>query len=232
MSIKYQIVKNDLKTGSDASYIPRTILTGTISGDELINALCWGSTLTPADCRAFLTNLDRVIEDQLTGGFAVDIGFLKIKPSIKGVFYEPNERFSTEKHWIHIKAQVSKKMRTKVSLRSNPIKTENRKPLPQIISFYNYSLEHTENIRTGDMVELKGRRLDFERENPELGVFLVSVDGTKVAVSEFANLSSTRLVFKVPNFPNPNEFSHFEVRRVFGKEVRTGSFNEKIQFLE
>jgi hypothetical protein len=232
MSIKYQIIQNELKSGEVIPFFPRIYLNGNISGKDLINAICWGSTLTPADCLAFLTSLERVLKEQLASGFGVDLGFLKMKPALKGSFSGLDERFSKNKHFVRVKAQISKKFMNKVAELSSPVKMENSKPVPILLSFYNFSLEQSAILREGDLVEIRGYRLQFDKENPKLGVFLVKTDGTRVPVTEYAKISATRLIFKIPSFPDSTEFFGLEMEGLFGREIRKGTFKGNLQFSE
>ena len=78
--VKYTLFKNKLSTSAIAPYLPKTLLEGTLSFEQFIKALAYGSTATAADVKAVLENIERVCIEHLSQGRSVNLGFCTIRP--------------------------------------------------------------------------------------------------------------------------------------------------------
>ena len=55
--IRYTLLKNKLTTAALAPFLPKTLLEGSITFEQFIKALAYGSTATVADVKAVLENI-------------------------------------------------------------------------------------------------------------------------------------------------------------------------------
>lgn len=231
MIIKYTIRENKLNAREDSHYIPKTLINGSLSDEKLIQNLCWGSTITPSDCKAVLENLERVIAENLSAGNSVNLGFISMKPSIRGTFAKAEEPFSKSKHRIKINFSASEKLVKKVTEAANPVRVLAPPPSPILLSFHNSSLESTREIGTSDMICIKGSNLKFDKADLNQGVFLMREDGTNIRVSEYSEISSRKILFKAPANLPIGEKIQVEVRAAFGSNLRTGKLNNSVEVI-
>lgn len=138
---------------------------------------------------------------QLCDGHSVDNGYFTLKPSIKGVFKSPDEKFNPEKHHIRLLFTESKKLRKILSdtelkilglAKSNlyitqvtDIKTRlaNQQLTPK------YSLKIT-----GNMIKIAG-------EHPDVGVYFINEDTaerTKVDTTDIVKNLRSSLFVMIP----------------------------------
>jgi hypothetical protein len=101
-------------------------------------------------------------------------------------------------------------------------KEENLKPLPNPIQFKNLSNgRETNELVPGKVAQITGHRLNFDRYDPEQGIFLLN-NGSSIRVEPDGKITNSELVFIVPTTLEPGEYK-LEVRAMFGKsDLRSG----------
>jgi hypothetical protein len=231
MLLKYKILESKLKPGDEEKYIPRTILNVSISDESLIEKISFGSTVTPSDCKAVLMNLERVVAESQATGSSVNLGFINLKPSIKGTFSTPDEPFTKGKHKIRVTAVASGSLLRRVTEKANPARISSITPSPEIFRFYNSTLERARVIRSGDLMELRGSKLKFSKEDENSGVFFLKEDGTSIRASEYSIVNSALVIFKAPEGFVLEEKWQLEVRASIGSELRTGRFKKPFEVI-
>jgi hypothetical protein len=227
-NIKYFLIQNKLNTSSGIAYLPRTVLNGSLSGKSLVETICWGSTITPSDCMAVMENLERVVAEQLSQGRSVNLGFVILKPTVKGSFQSPEETFSLDKHQIAVTVTGSMELQRKVSRTVQPIRIASSKSAPLLTSWANISDRGNSNVRIGSLIEIRGQRLNFAEKETNQGVFFTKEDGTNIRGTEYSRIANGLVGMKVPEGLNPGESYNVEVRALFGTNLRTGKLDDSI----
>ena len=105
--IKYSLVKNRLSTSASVPCVARTVQSGTVSFEQFVQELSYGSTATAADVRAVLENIVRVCSENLSQGRSVNLGFCTLKSMVKGPFASFEDGFSEERNWIKVQTICS-----------------------------------------------------------------------------------------------------------------------------
>jgi len=227
-NLKYFLVQNKLSTASGVKYIPRTLLNGSLAGKSLVEQICWGSTITPSDCLAVMENLDRVVAEQLAQGRSVNLGFVILKPTVKGGFEDPEESFSPEKHQIAVSVTGSQDLQKRVSRAVQPIRIATSKSEPSLSSWANISNRGSQTARIGSLMEVLGKRLTFSEMDPNQGIFFSQGAGNTTRVSEYSIITNRVVGFKTPEGLIPGESYNVEVRALFGTNLRIGKLDEFI----
>lgn len=225
--IKYSLVKSTLATSAETPYMARTVQSGTLSFEEFIKALSYGSTATAADVRAVLENLERVCTENLAQGRGINMGFCILKPSIKGHFSGPDDAFSEEKNWIKIRSQFSSAFQKKVTQEAKTSRIAGVKTLPIVAGLLNHTGTAENKIKAADLVTVRGENLKFDAGAAEQGIFF-SGNGTELKVTEVSQVKSKSVTFKAPAGLNSGSSYKILVRNLFGKELRTGEMDSSI----
>jgi hypothetical protein len=231
MLMRYKILENKLVQGEEENYMPRMVLNGTLSDEKLIESISFGSTVTPPDCKAVLACLERVVADSLASGLSVNLGFINLKPSIKGKFSALDEPFMKGKHKIRVTAVASGRLIRAVTEKANPSRVSSVTPGPEILRMHNSTLERPRVIRSGDLMELRGLRLKFNKEDTNVGVFFLKEDGSRIRAAEYSLINNTLVTFKAPEGLEWNQPLVLEVKSYFGSEIRTGRFKKSFEVL-
>ena len=222
------LIKNRLSTGAIAPYLPKTLLDGSLSYEQFIKALAYGSTATIADVKAVLENVERVCIDTLSQGRSVNLGFCILKPQVKGIFLHPEDNFNSERNWIEVSISPNPSFQRKVTLGVKLQKVSQLKPIPTLVSLENHSTGISELITTGNLLTLHGENLKFDKSNSQLGLFFVKED-LEISVLEYSKISGKIISFKVPNGLVSGEEYQLRLRCSFGQDTRTGELDYKVR---
>ena len=226
--VKFQVVKNKLGTEGKAPYLPRTLLEGSLDIRNVIKALAYGSTATPPDVLAVLENLERVCIENLSQGRSVNLGFCILRPKVKGVFQNPEEAFSEDKHSVEVSIVPSQMFVKRVAIEAKTVRVAQGKILPLVISVENISSGAVDTLNSGDLVAIRGENLKFNKAELNQGVFLEK-NGAEIRVSEYSQVTSKLVSFKTPNGIVIGESYRLKVRNLFGSEIRTGEMEQDVR---
>lgn len=226
--IRYQLIKNKLGTALKAPYLPRTLLAGSLEIRKVIKALAYGSTATPADVLAVLENIERVCIENLSTGRSVNLGFCVMRPQVKGVFQNPEEAFSEDKHSVEVSIIPNPMFVKKVAIEARTIRVALVKTIPLVMSVENISSGAEDTLNTGDLVTVRGENLRFDKAELNQGVFFAK-GGSEIRVSEYSQISGKLVSFKAPAGIVIGESYRLRVRNLFGSEIRTGEMEQDVK---
>ena len=226
--VKYTLFKNKLSTSAIAPYLPKTLLEGTLSFEQFIKALAYGSTATAADVKAVLENIERVCIEHLSQGRSVNLGFCTIRPQVKGSFQNPEDSFTAEKNWIEVFFLSNPTFEKKVTLEAKLQRVAQNKTLPLPLSLENHTTGLEASMVAGDLLTLHGENLKFDKSAANVGVFFEHA-GIEQRVSEYAKVSGKVILFKVPSGLVSGESYKVKVKCIFGQEVRTGELENEVK---
>lgn len=225
--IKYTVSKNKLSTSASAPYLPKTLLEGSLSFEQFIKALAYGSTATVADVKAVLENLERVCIENLSQGRSVNLGFGIIKPIVKGSFQNPEDSFTAEKNRIEVRFSPNPTFQKKITLEAKVQRVAQNKTIPQLLSLQNQSSELEIAMISGHLLTLHGENMKFDKTAANLGLFFEKA-GVELRVSEYSHISGKVISFKVPNGLVSGESYKLKLKSIFGQEVRTGDLDFEV----
>lgn len=226
--LRYYLFKNKLSTAEEIPYLPRTVLNGSLSGSSLIEAICKGTTVTSSDCLAVLESLGIVIQENLSQGRSVNLGFLSLKPSVTGTFVSPLEPFQRDKHRIQVRISASSGLVKMVNLKASPARIQATKSEPILTSWENYSSGIPNEISVGDLVEFRGAKLKFDKIELTQGLFFLKPDGSEIRATEYSKVTGNSITCKIPEGFAPEESVRVQVRALFGNSLRSGELDDPI----
>lgn len=229
MAINYYLQPNAITSDPDdhsARIMPRNSLE---LPDLVSEMLRRGTTVTETDAQAVVTLFMEVIIDKVMEGNNVNIPIANIRPGIKGVFNDANDRFDPTRHTI--RATLSGGSQLDEALRqASTEKVSHHRTRPELTSYFDYNSQSSDSILTpGGIGEITGDQLKFDKENAQEGIFFIDSSGTETQVEVLSVRTNGRLMFQVPSEMPAGDYT-LEVRRAYGNngDLRTG---ELIQLL-
>lgn len=170
----------------------------TIGFDEIVSRMTGrGLTLTDTEVQSVFNEFKHVLNEYLQEGNAISTPFLKIYPSIVGVFANEEDQFDSSRHAVRLNATLG----GDISIDQSKIKTQKVKSelsQPEIVTVKDYQTQRENEVLTrGGTVELKGSDLKIYADDPEQGIFIGN-DGQEVKVSAIMLNKPSQLIFLVP----------------------------------
>lgn len=197
MSLDYYLIENKL-TANEDDCTARTQDVQTVGIDELTAQITGrGMSLTDTEVQAVLNELSYAINAELQKGNAVHTPFVKISPSIGGVFTNSDDSFDPARHKVRLKASVG------ASIQINPTKLKTKKVvhdtiMPEISSIKDYTTQDiNQKISRNATAELHGRYIKIDPNDPEQGIFITS-QGQEVRVQQYMLNKPSHIIFMVP----------------------------------
>ncbi len=200
MSIKFTIKKNHLNTQTDSPYIPRTVVNTTVSREKTMELMAYRSTVTPGDINAVMETLEYIVTEQLAGGNAVDLGFIRLRPSIKGSFSSTGDAYRSSKQSIDIKLKAGRDFKLAVERKAKVEMVDLKTVAARIGGFNNFNDPDRKNAaRPGDFCSVNGRCLTFDSENEIHGIYLENTEsGEEVRIKGYGRKSDRVIDFTLP----------------------------------
>lgn len=183
-----------------------------------------GSTVTRADVLSVLNDRDEVVRAMLLDGDRVNTPLVSLSVSIKGVFNGPGDSFDPSRHQFNVIATPKRDLETWVQKNAQSQKVEADRPEPMPQRFIDITTGELNSLITaGSVVNIEGRRLKFDADDPEQGVFFVADDGTASRAEKIARNTPSELIVVVPDDLPSGNYT-LEVRAILRgvSDVRTG----------
>jgi predicted histone-like DNA-binding protein len=225
--LKFYLVENKMKSNQKSPYLPKTIREGQVEYNQLIDMISSNSTVKRADAIAVLSNLEEIVRRKLSDGYSVNLGFLTLRPELRGNFSEYSERYSKKKHYVDVSFQLQEKF--KRSLEDSTVRrVTNRTPGPLIYTIKSFHQSEPNSFKANSLLTLRGRHLKFNPSNNDEGLFFESSTNPQniYRVDEFSRIKPSEVGFKIPDLP-PDTYK-LQVRARFGEDLRSSSYSELI----
>ena len=101
MSVKYNLVKSNMRGKSQGRYYAKAVSTGEIDTDELAVKLSKSGSMSVGTVKGVIADLVLEMKDQLASGKTVELdNFGRFKLSIESLSVEKPEDFNTRDHII------------------------------------------------------------------------------------------------------------------------------------
>ncbi|NOK61629.1 MAG: DUF4469 domain-containing protein [Chloroflexi bacterium AL-W] len=214
MPIRYAIYKNK-QSYKPNDYTANVQLTGVADVHELAERMITqGSTVSKDVILQVLEETTCAIETLITDGWRVNLPFVAIYPSVRGVFNNPADVFTTARHQIDAGASISPRLRSTIraDAQLEKVAVHQSSPLPLEYVDVN-SGEVNKQLTPGGLGKLQGSRLRFDPQDPQQGIFFVAGDSHFTEVPLVAVNKHNELVFSVPRDLSPGDYQ-LEVRVV------------------
>jgi len=224
--MNYILVKNRLGNPDKVrTFVALKKGTKKIDRKELIRNIASRCSSGTSDIDSILQSLENSLQEYLTRGFTVHLGFLHLSYAIKGLFENESDSFQKGRNYVALKATFAPYFSKEVQLRAKPEKVYRDSPIPHPTMIANVN-EDAPGIRTGSLVKLSGLKIGFNKKDPDSGVFIYTQGQKAQRVMEYAQSTSTFVVMKLPDTLIPGE-NHLEVRvRSLSDEIYTGKLRE------
>ncbi len=232
MALKYVLVDNKLTPDPD-DCSARTQDVRNVPFEEVISRMTGrGLTLTDTEVQSVFNEFEHVIIDCLEEGCSVSTPFLKISPSIMGVFHNPDDAFDPARHAVRLNASLGNSIvidQRKMKLQKEKLSAVQ----PEIVSVKDYqTMQVNEVIMRNSTVEIKGSDLKIYPEDQEQGIFIGN-QGNEVRVSIYMMNKPSLLIFQVPqNVPGGEVYIKVKNKLMKGNTLRTGTFGTNLTVID
>ena len=204
--MKYYLQKN--KINGKQVYVARVTGRQTIDRGDMVREMTnRGTTLTATDIRAVLDLEDQVAADLLAQGYRIVTPLYQMSVSIQGVFRGLSDRFVPSRHKIYptISAGTGlKKLLARARVKPKRVEKDSKPPL--LHNFHMLFAEPGAKLTGGGHGMLEGARLQFDREDPEQGLYFEAIETAeqtdghwkRVKVERFDICESKKIIFQIP----------------------------------
>ena len=181
-----------------------------------------GLTLTDTEVKSVFNEFEHLLIELLEEGCAINTPFLKISPSIMGVFRNADDVFDPARHAVRLNASLG----SGIVIDQRKIKLQKEKlslVQPEILSVKDYqTMQVNEVIKRGGTVEITGSDLKIYPEDLEQGVFIGN-QGSEVRVTTYMMNKPSMLIFQVPqNVPGGEVYVKVKNKLQKSNVLRTG----------
>jgi hypothetical protein len=208
--MKYFLMSTKLSTDPNV-FVAKVTLQETVSYNEIIAmATRRGLTLTDTEMIGAINELLYTINDVLSSGKAVDTPFVRLKPSIGGVFKGKDDVFDPSRHYVKINCLAGKEINvdlTKIAVEK--VKHESAAPYIEEIMDYT-SLEINNVLTPSGTAEIKGEMLKIDLEDSLQGLYLRN-NGHSIKVETIIRNQPSDLIFNIPASLTAGEYQ-LEIR--------------------
>lgn len=197
MSIKYYLIENKLTAG-DEDCAARTQDVKTVTYEEIRDRMTGrGMTLTDTEVSSVFNEMIHAINSYLQEGYAISTPFMRISPSIMGVFNSKEDTFDHNRHSIKLNASIGPDI--KIDHRKiKPQKVNSLIQGPEIQQLKDYMSQETDTILSrNSTAEIIGSNLKIQQDDPEQGIF-ISNGSHEVRVSVYMHNKPSHIIFMVP----------------------------------
>ncbi len=199
MSIKYTLLPNGLLANN--SYLASLRLEKTLDLDAVIAEMDErGTTVAESETRAVLIEFLRVIERQVLAGRRLNLGFVRLFPTIRGTFTGPDDFFDAARHEVVLRAAPDQALKKSLREKATTEKLTTQELQPILKRLYDHgSQTHDATLTPGRTATLIGDHLKFDPDNLSEGVFLVDeATGEATRVDEAPRNKPKEILFLVP----------------------------------
>lgn len=206
MAIDVALVRDTIR--KDGSTVPRVVNRRTIEVDTLLEEMAKDTGLEVTDMRAVFERLKLAVATYLPNGDAVRTPIGTFTLSVSGGASEgadsdpshPTADRSLSPERIRVRFRVDPGLRQRLEELSS-VQIVDVPPLQQPVVQRVANTESAEGGSTGtagELIQLFGSRLSFDKSDPEVGVFFVAEDESETRVSGYGRIGSSFITCKIP----------------------------------
>jgi len=197
--IDIQLCKNHLT--NDDSYYAQIFKGGMRTKEEIIEMIIKDRTELRKETISTASSLyDKKVMERLLRGEIINYGFFQLSLSVSGKF-KLSDRWNPEIHHFELKVEPSGEFRSQLQETKGEIvrKSNTNIHIYSMLDTYTQSLN--KYITPGRPIEIRGKTIKIEGENPDVGVYLQNIDTEEeVKVPQHSILINypTRLLINCP----------------------------------
>jgi len=203
--IKYALVQNVLAPDSNGCTAVVSASTTKDLNAVIDFMIAEGTGLTRPQAMAYFEKLTQSIEFFLEEGHRISTPLFRIRPTIRGVFSDPNDIFDPSRQELYFSTSSGPRLSSLASrTKLEKVKADVFKPVP-VIRTYLDGMNKTINtsaVSDGSGV-IRGQWLRFDPDDSRQGVFFVSADDSSVEIpmTGYTEIIPTKVHFRVPTIP-------------------------------
>lgn len=225
MAIQYALYPDSFrKDKPDRSFVARVHHSSICNQQMLVELIAARNrTFSPALVESVLEEYAAVVEYAVSNGMRVSTPVIKIQASIQGKFKEYDERRHPEQQPIVLKALPGKRLKKLIGkLKAERVAPKYPCPKPEHLEDI-FSETRDRHITARGVLRVRGRRLKFNPEDPQQGIFLIPTAGESIRVAKVITNVPSQLLFQAPD-QLPDGTYQLEVRAIVGNstELRQG----------
>jgi len=226
MPIYYALHKNEKIAGKDR-YVARTHSIGTLSREEMIKRMCQaGTTFTESDMIGLWYLMRATALKAILDGWNVTTPFGILWVSARGIYKSYDDRFDGRRHKFALQLKIDSEFQKEFERDVRPKKIEAHDQRPLLISYRDVCTEQHDSVLTPSrMGQLYGQRLQFDPQDPQQGIHVLSADGNATRVEEVAVNQPKSLIFLIPPLP----YGYYKLAVVIkgkGQELAVGILDD------
>jgi len=225
--LQYALFRNRLTQGdNDYMAIPQSLSNKKI--EDIIKQITKpGSILKETECVAVIHDFFRAISENLEDGYGFVSEYIRVQPSITGVFDGAEDQYDDLRHSKQISvsaAAVLKDAAEHLLLE----KVAGSSPKPEIKSVYDLKSQEIDGQLTpGHMLEIIGSKLKLDFEQADEGIFLINdADSSEIKIEQVHTNLPSKLAGMLPDaLPSGSYSLELRNRQGGNKNLSTGVFN-------
>jgi hypothetical protein len=229
MKVKYYLLDNPMT--SDPNDRKAQIFDyEVISEEDILEYITrQGSGITMGQAKANYEEIIGAHEYFLRRGAGINTEFLNIRPVVQGVFRDDDDKFDNGRHKL--------KYRTRLGRRYNrvteDVKMEKVAPVsnaPLLVSIEDIaSGTVNDTITPGGVATLSGMRLNFKKDDPQQGIFLIDAAKNEHHIERTLSHTGKQIVFVIPATLTPDEYTlELRVLPSGNKELKIGVLVDRL----
>ena len=145
------------------------------------------STITESDAVAVLRMQNQAISDAIAAGRGLNLPLLRANYSVKGKFADSDANFIPGKNKVRLNITKGQLLRA-AEEKLTAVKASPPKPVLEIRKITNVK----------DMLEVKGRNIKIEGDNPACGLWLVDTAGMETKLQDIISNLPSRITGQIP----------------------------------
>lgn len=228
--LKYALYRNHLTKGEhDYTGVPQSLENKKI--EDIIHQITVpGSILKETECVAVIHDFFKAISTNLKEGYGFISEYIRIQPTISGVFNGVNDQFDPQRHQVLIGIIANGEFKDAVGeLILEKVAGKVRQP--EINSVYDLKSQQSDAVLTsGHMIEVRGAKLKFDNAVVDEGVFLINMsDNSEVKIAQVhVNLPGKLFAMLPDNLPAGSYSLEIRNRLNGIKNLVRGNFTKKL----
>lgn len=227
MAIRYALYPNTFRRRQpQQNYVARVHHTQTCDQKMLVEMIRLSNpALPPTMVEAVLEEYCRAVEWAIEDGMRISTPLINIQASIQGTFADEDERMYPGRQRMVLKALPGKRLGALIKrLKAEKVAPKYPCPEPKQLEDI-FSDTSNRNITPGGIIRLRGKRLKFDSEDIQQGIFLTRAGHAQpLRLGKAVTNTPSQLLMKVPDDLPAGEY-RLEVHAIVGNstEIRQGS---------
>lgn len=225
MTIRYQIVENNLQPGT---YYARVVDKGVYGLDDMMPNIITKTSLNEPDVRAVILAIASEVQDVLADGDTVVIeGLFSATLTLSGSFAKAETAVNTQNATININVTIdggiAKAVQSQATFEQVPVTVK----VPSISRFIDVANKTENRYTAGSIITIQGNNLRFDENDATQGVFITS-GGNTTRLSVYSLVGGSQIDALMPAGVTGNIEVEIRARYTEAGELRSGKYAQAV----